>query len=110
MATAATRTRRDRSWRLSSRWRKTTLVVHIVSAGGWIGIDVVVAVLVLAGWFSDDIEVRSLVSGLVLRHDSRWGLLRYWWVAVKLGLKLVLCTLIVVALLQPWMDEASGRS
>jgi hypothetical protein len=31
-------------------------------------------------------------------------LLRYWWVAVNLGLNLVLCTLIVVAL-QPGMDE-----
>jgi hypothetical protein len=127
----ATRTSRDRPWRLSSRWRKTTLAVHVVSAGAWIGIDVIVAVLVLAGWFSADTEVRSLayqalatfvvwpmlaaglvslVSGLVLGLGTKWGLLRYWWVAVKLGLNLVLCTLIVVAL-QPGMDEvgAYGR-
>lgn len=35
------------------------LVVHLVSAGAWIGIDVVVAVLVAAGWFSDDPSVRA---------------------------------------------------
>lgn len=128
---SAARTARERPWRLSSRWRRTTLVVHIVAAGAWIGIDVVVAVLVLAGWFSDDTEVRSLayqalatfvvwpmlaaglvslVSGLVLGLGTKWGLLRYWWVAVKLGLNLVLCTLILVAL-RPGMDKvgAYGR-
>ena len=33
-------------WRLGARRRKGVLVVHIVSAGAWIGIDVVIAVLV----------------------------------------------------------------
>ncbi|HWL99613.1 MAG TPA: hypothetical protein VNP20_19890 [Nocardioidaceae bacterium] len=114
-----------RRFGLSRTWRRATLVVHIVSAGAWIGIDVIVAVLVLAGWFAGDVAVRSLayqalatfvvwpmlasglvclVSGLVLGIGSKWGLLRYWWVAVKLALNLVLCTLIVVAL-QPGMDE-----
>ncbi len=116
---------RDRPRRLTRGWRRTTLVVHVVSAGAWIGIDVIVAVLVLTGWFSDDVEVRSLayqalatfvvwpmlvagllslVSGLVLGLGTKWGLVRYWWVAVKLVLNLVLCTLIVLVL-QPGMDE-----
>jgi hypothetical protein len=38
---------------------------------------------------------------------TTWGLLRYWWVAVKLALNLVLCTLILV-ILQPGMDEVAG--
>jgi hypothetical protein len=105
-----------------------TLVLHIVAAGAWIGIDVIVAVLVFTGWFSDDVALRSLayqalasfvvwpmltaglvslVTGLVLGLGTKWGLVRYWWVAVKLVLNLVLCTLILL-LLQPGMDEVAA--
>ncbi|CNE58326.1 Uncharacterised protein [Mycobacterium tuberculosis] len=117
---------------LSRRLRKTTLIVHIVSAGAWIGIDVMVAVLVLTGRFGTTDHVRGLayealatfvvwpmlasgliclVTGLALGLGTRWGLLRYWWVAVKLVLNLILCTLILVAL-QPGMDEVGeyGRT
>jgi hypothetical protein len=113
---------------MGRRWRKTIVVAHIVSAGAWIGIDVIVAVLVLTGRFGSDVEVRSLayralaafvvwpmlVSGLVclatgvlLALGTKYGLLRYWWVAVKLVLNLALCTLILVAL-RPGMDEVAG--
>ncbi|TDB91539.1 hypothetical protein E1264_01645 [Actinomadura sp. KC216] len=107
------------------------LVAHIVFAGAWIGIDVMVAVLVLTGKFGSSDEVRglayetlatfvvwpmlvtgllTLITGLVLGLGTRWGLVRYWWVAIKLVLNLVLCTLILVAL-RPGMDEigAYGR-
>jgi hypothetical protein len=118
---------RDRRPFLGRRWRMATLVLHIVAAGAWIGIDVIVAVLVFTGWFSDDVAVRSLayqalatfvvwpmltaglvslVTGVVLGLGTKWGLVRYWWVAVKLVLNLVLCTLILV-LLQPGMDEVA---
>lgn len=112
---------------LSRRWRMTTLVVHIVAAGAWIGIDVIVAVLVLTGWFSSDVAVRSLAyqalatfvvwpmltsglvclaTGVVLGLGSKWGLIRYWWVTIKLVLNLVLCTLILL-LLRPGMTEVA---
>jgi hypothetical protein len=108
---------------LNRTWRRIMLVAHIISAGAWIGIDVVVAVLVSVGQFGPDRDVRglayqalatfvvwpmltsalvSLVTGVVLGWGTKWGLLRYWWVAVKLGLNLVLCTLILL-LLQPGM-------
>jgi hypothetical protein len=106
-------------------------VVHLISAGAWIGIDVIVGVLVLAGRFGDDTAVRGiayqalglfvvwpmliagltcLVSGLVLGMGTRWGLVRYWWVAAKLVLNILLCTLIIVAL-RPGMADvrAYGR-
>ena len=104
---------------LSRRWRRITLILHIIAGGVWIGIDVMVAVLVWTGWFSSDTEIRGLAyralaafvvwpmltaglaclaTGLVLGLGTKWGLLRYWWVAVKLVLNLVLCTLILVAL------------
>ena len=112
-------------WPLGRRARQSVLVVHIVSAGAWIGIDVVVAVLVLTGWFGGDPGTRGLayqalgefvvlpmlvsaltclVTGLLLGMATKWGLVRYKWVLVKLVLNLVLCTLILVAL-QPGMAE-----
>jgi hypothetical protein len=128
VAASASRSRRIR---LSRGWHKATLTTHIVSAGAWIGVDVIVAVLVLTGRFAGDLQLRSLAyqalaafvvwpmlasglvclaTGLTLGLETTWGLLRYWWVAVKLVLNLVLCTLIVLVL-QPGMDEvgAYGR-
>ena len=105
--------------------RKLWLVLHLMSGGAWIGIDVVVAVLVAVGRFGGSPRRRGLayealgtfvvwpmlaaglvclVTGLVLGWRSRWGLLRYWWVVVKLGLNLALCTLILVAL-RPGMGD-----
>jgi hypothetical protein len=124
----AARTSSSRWLPLSRRWRRATLVVHIVAAGAWIGIDVIVAVLVLTGWFGHDVALRSLAyqalatfvvwpmltaglvslaTGLILGLGTVWGLLRYWWVVVKLALNLVLCTLIVLVL-RPGMDEVAG--
>lgn len=123
---------RGSAWRLSRPWRRTVLIAHIVSAGAWIGIDVIVAVLVLTGWFSPDVEVRSLAyralahfivipmltSGLIclitggwLGWGTPWGLVRYWWVAAKLAINLALCTVMVVVL-APGMDDVDryGRS
>lgn len=105
--------------RISRGVRRSALVLHVVSAGAWIGIDVIVAVLVLTGWFADDVQLRSLAyralaafvvwpmlvsalvclaTGVVLGLGTKWGLLRFWWVAVKLVLNLVLCGLIIFAL------------
>ncbi|WP_433364535.1 hypothetical protein ACQPZX_34140 [Actinoplanes sp. CA-142083] len=113
---------------LSRPWRRVTLITHIVSAGAWIGIDVMVAVLVGVGWFGSDTGVRGLayqalgtfvvwpmltsgliclITGVILGLGTKFGLLRYWWVAVKLALNLLLCTLIVF-LLQPGMDEVAA--
>lgn len=113
---------------LPRRWRRILLVTHIISAGAWVGIDVIVALLVLIGWFDDDPQTRSLAyqalatfvvwpmltaglvclaSGLLLGLATKWGLLRYWWVAIKLVANLVLCTLIPV-LLQPGMDDVTA--
>jgi hypothetical protein len=124
----AARGPRSRRLRLSRRWHKATLVAHIVAAGAWIGVDVIVAVLVLAGRFGDDLALRSLAyqalaafvvwpmlasglaslaTGVVLGLTTTWGLLRYWWVALKLALNLALCTLIVLVL-RPGMDEVAG--
>jgi hypothetical protein len=122
---ASARTSGHRRRPLSRQWRRAVLAVHIIAGGTWIGIDVIVAVLVLTGRFSGDVAVRSLAfrslaafavwpmltaglvslaSGVALGRGTRWGLVRYWWVAVKLALNVVLCALILLVL-QPGMSE-----
>jgi len=113
---------------LTRPWRRATLVTHIVAGGAWIGIDVIVAVLVFTGRFGGSAEVRGLAyqalatfiiwpmltsgliclaSGLILGLGTRWGLLRYWWVAVKLVINVVLCTLILLVL-RPGMGSVAA--
>jgi hypothetical protein len=107
-----------RRWRLGARMRKGFLVVHIASAGAWIGIDVVMGILVFTALLADD-DTRALcyralelfavwpllttglvclASGLVLGLGTKWGLIRYWWVPIKLALNVVLVVLVLVAL------------
>ena len=108
-----------RQWRLGARTRKSVLVVHIASAGAWIGIDVVMGVLVFTALLTDDDVTRALcyralelfavwplivtglvclASGVVLGLGTKWGLVRYWWVAIKLALNVVLVLLVAFAL------------
>jgi hypothetical protein len=117
-------------WRLGARTRKSVLLVHIASAGAWLGIDVVMAVLVSTALFTDDDRTKalsfqalelvavwplltmgmlSLLTGILLGLGSRYGLLRYWWVAVKLALNLVLSGLVLVAL-APEVTDAAERA
>jgi hypothetical protein len=95
------------------------LLTHIVAAGAWLGLDVAMAVLIFTAIGTDDLNTRgfalqalqlvtvwpmlaagllSLATGIVLGWGSKYGLLRYWWVIVKLVLNVVLCVLVLVAL------------
>ncbi|MFL5883392.1 MAG: hypothetical protein ACJ782_25655, partial [Actinomycetota bacterium] len=97
-------------WRLGATARKSILLVHIASAGAWLGIDVVMALLIFTALGSDDGATRALayralelvavgpllvtgllclLTGVLLGLSSRYGLARYWWVAVKLALNLL---------------------
>jgi hypothetical protein len=117
-------------WRLGARSRKSVLVVHIASAGAWLGIDVVMAVLVFTALLTEDDRTKALsfqalelvavgpllISGLVclltgglLGLGSRYGLVRYWWVAAKLVLNLLLTGLVLVAL-APEVADAAERA
>jgi hypothetical protein len=117
-------------WRLGARVRRSVLVVHLASAGAWLGIDVVMAVLVFTALGSDDDRTKALsfralelvavgpllaaglvclLSGVLLGLGSRYGLVRYWWVAVKLVLNLVLTGLVLVSL-APQVADAAARA
>jgi hypothetical protein len=47
-------------WRLGSRTRKGVLVLHIASAGAWLGVDVAMGVLIFTALASDDLATRAL--------------------------------------------------
>lgn len=124
-----TRVTPARPWRLGGRARKTVLLVHIAAAGAWLGMDVVMAVLVFTAVSTGSDVTRAvsyqalemfavwpllaagllcLASGVLLGLGSKYGLVRYWWVAVKLVLNVVLCTLVLLAL-RPGVIEAAAR-
>lgn len=112
---------------LRPRTRKWALVAHIVSAGAWIGLDVTLGVLVCTALLTDDPAVRStslgalglfavwpmlvaalltLGTGVVLGLGSKYGLVRYWWVAAKLAVNVLMAVLILVAL-RPGINVAT---
>ena len=119
------------TWRLGARTRKGVLVVHIVSAGAWIGIDVVMAVVVFTALLTDNDGIKALcfralelfavwplfttglvclASGVVLGLGTKWSLIRYWWVATKLALNVLLVALVPIALRPEVIEKAEqGR-
>ncbi|WP_028934700.1 hypothetical protein [Pseudonocardia spinosispora] len=111
--------------------RKAFLLLHIVSAGAWLGIDVVLGVLVGTILLSDDVSTVAvsyralelfavwpllisgalcLASGVALGMVTKYGLVRYWWVLVKLVLNIVLVLLVAFALRPTMLGAAdTGR-
>ncbi|MEV5694775.1 DUF2269 domain-containing protein [Micromonospora globbae] len=106
---------------MRQRWRKAALTLHVVASLGWLGAVVVFLVLALAALRSDqamvtaagyvamDLSVRfaivplavvALLSGVVSSLASHWGLVRHWWVLIKLALVAV-ATVVLLLQLQP---------
>lgn len=113
-------------WRMRPRTRKAVLALHILSAGAWVGLDVMLGVLVFTAMLTADpataalcyqvlplltwplvtAALASLLTGVVLGLGTHYGLVRYWWVAVKLGLNVVLALLVWV-LLRPGLEASA---
>lgn len=114
MTTTAT----TRRFRLSARARKAVLLVHIAAAGSWLGMDLVLGLLVItivsgdpvgAGAAATSIAalapvpllvvgLLTLASGVLLGLGTKYGLVRYRWVFVKLVLNVALLVLVLRAL------------
>ena len=94
----------------SARARKLALTLHVTSSVGWLGAVVAFLALAVLGVTTEDdqtlrsayiamnvigvavlvpLSVASLASGLLQSTLSPWGLLRHYWVIVKLSLTLV---------------------
>ena len=87
--------------------RRFTFTTHITSSVGWVGAAAAFLALAVIGFASDDpVKVRgayllmapaawfvlvplahaSLLSGIILSVGTTWGLFRYYWVVLKLGI------------------------
>lgn len=126
MRTVATQTNpAQTTWRLAPAWRKGVLVLHSISGIGWMGVDIAIFVLLMTARTSDDVAVvvsgftairlivpvavpplslSILLTGLLLGLGTSWGLLRYWWVLVKLCLSLLMTVLVFLSLV-PGVNE-----
>ena len=92
---------------MSPRLRKWGLAAHITSSLGWLGAVAAFLALGIAGLTSHDaatvrsaylamnligefvivpLSLATLATGVVQALGTEWGLLRYYWVLVKLGL------------------------
>ncbi|MDJ0465881.1 hypothetical protein [Streptomyces sp. H27-C3] len=114
------------------RLRKLTLTLHVTSSVGWLG--AVAAFLALAvvgltsgspqtvrgaylamdvvGWYVIvPFSVACLLTGLVQSFGTGWGLLRHYWVIVKL-LITVVATVLLLVHMQPvgHLADAAARA
>ncbi|EXG79665.1 hypothetical protein [Cryptosporangium arvum] len=112
--------------KLTPRWRKTVLISHVATSVGWLGADAVLVVLGVAGLTGaaggpdvvypvagligtvliTPLALAALVTGVVSGLGTKWGLVRYWWVAVKLAVTVVM-NVLVLFLLAPGLREAA---
>ncbi|GLZ31818.1 membrane protein [Lentzea sp. NBRC 105346] len=112
--------------RLSGRNRKMVLLAHIVSAAAWFGLDLALGILVVvslvasprtAGMAIQAVDLFAiwpmfvaslvcLISGAILSVTSKYGLVRYWWVAIKLAFNVIMSVLILFSL-RPGVAEAA---
>jgi hypothetical protein len=110
---------RINTWRLTPAVRKTVLVIHAISGISWMGVDIALFVLLMTARTTNDatlvisgfnairmivpvavppLSLSILVTGLILGLGTPWGLVRYWWVLVKLILSLIMIVLVFFSL------------
>ena len=97
--------------------RRFTFTTHITSSVGWVGAALAFLALAVIGFTSDDpVKVRgayllmapaawfvlvplahaSLLSGIVLSLGTTWGLFRYYWVVLKLGITVFATVILLI--------------
>jgi hypothetical protein len=97
--------------------RKFTFTTHITSSVGWVGAVLAFLALAVIGFVSDEeVKVRgayllmapaawfvlvplahaSLLSGIVLSLGTTWGLFRYYWVVLKLGITVFATVILLI--------------
>ncbi|GAA0458294.1 hypothetical protein Aca07nite_64600 [Actinoplanes capillaceus] len=101
--------------------RKAALVAHVTTSVGWLGAVTVFLVLAVTALRSHDdtvlragyiameaatryaivpLALASLITGLVSSLGTSWGLIRHWWVLIKLAL-IVVATVVLLLQLAP---------
>lgn len=111
---------------MSRNLRKFTFTTHVTSSLGWVGAVITfLAMAVIALTSRDERTVRgaylvmapaawfvlvplahaSLLSGVVLSLGTTWGLFRYYWVVLKLGITMF-CTVILLIYMGTFREMA----
>ncbi|AVT33615.1 hypothetical protein C6361_33910 [Plantactinospora sp. BC1] len=103
--------------KLSPPWRKALLTLHVITAVGWLGIDLVLLTLGVAGSNGADpdvvypatalvgqtvfvpLSVLAWLVGVASALLTPWGLVRHRWVLVKLVITTVMLGAVLFALL-----------
>lgn len=99
--------------------RKAALVAHVCTSVGWFGAVAAFLALAAIAWGSRDeavvragylamevtawyaivpLAVSSLATGLLSSLGTGWGLVRHWWVLVKLALTVAATVVLLVQL------------
>lgn len=106
-------------WRPSAKVRRLLLLIHIAAAGVWLGFDLVLGILTITAvkaeaapaasaavsiaafttWPLITVGLLTLTTGILLGIGSKYGLIRYRWVLIKLVLTIVLIALVPLLLL-----------
>jgi hypothetical protein len=112
---------------LPAQWRKALLAVHVATTVSVLGADLALLTLGISGLLGSEpqaiypaahlvgarllapLAVGSLGTGLLLGVLTPWGLLRYWWVAIKLAITTVL-TAAVLFVLVPRLGAAAAAA
>ena len=97
--------------------RRFTFTTHVTSSVGWVGAALAFLALAVIGFTSDDpLKVRgayllmapaawfvlvrlahaSLLSGIILSLGTTWGLFRYYWVVLKLGITVFATVILLI--------------
>lgn len=112
-----------------TRWRTLLLTVHVATTVSLLGADLALLALGITGargadpqtvypaarlvgtWLAAPLAVVSLGTGLLQAVLTHWGLVRYWWVTIKLGITVALASVLLVVLvpaLSQVADIATG--
>ena len=96
---------------LTGRSRKALVVVHVIAAACWTGVALMMSAVGISALTSDDItyvavayqvmeifdvnllawlNFAATLSGVAVGMCTQWGVVRYWWVATKLAISLVI--------------------
>jgi hypothetical protein len=116
--------------RMSRRRRKLVLTLHVITSVGWLGAAIAMTVLLVAGFITRNPALRhsaftfmhvydlaimiplgylALVTGVLLSVGTNWGLLKHWWIVVKLVLTVAVLVFAGV-FTSGWVLEAVART
>lgn len=96
---------------LGRRPRKALLAAHVISSASWVGIAMVIVAMSLVAMTTSDVgtalvtyelmatfditllpwaNFAATLTGIALGLTTKWGLIRYYWVAIKLAISLAI--------------------